>query len=87
MTQGEDQRSYLKFRAFIDCKGREATHRVGTNQSAAKVTPGKPCYTHEGSDLLLCDSCLAFWRECKDNANQATWQMALYFRDLHDPAS
>jgi hypothetical protein len=77
--------AYFRFRAFIDCTGREATHAVNPDRGASPTVAGKLCYTRENSNLLLCDACLAFWRECIENESQAMWEMAVFLRDQRGP--
>jgi hypothetical protein len=86
MPELEDHPSYKAYCAFVGCTGREATQSVDDQHQVAPAPPGRPCFSRQNSHLFLCDSCLAFWRECAQNQVQAIWEIAVYLRDLrhHD---
>lgn len=67
------------FQSFVDCTA-TATRRLGVDRHASQASSGTPCYTQEKDALLLCDSCLAFWKECVRNADQSSWFLAAYLR-------
>ena len=73
------------FHAFIECRSAVAAHRLSTEHQVSRAPHGKPCYTHENGALLLCDSCLAFWRECRENGDQTAWYLAVYLRNPSVP--
>lgn len=88
MNRADYHASYIRFRTFIECTGREATHSVGPHP-VSPAPPGIACNTRENSTLYLCDPCLTFWRECAENGDPTTWQVAVYLRDqrhLHPSA-
>lgn len=68
------------YHSFLNCHGRKATHRVEADRASA-VPPTHPCFTRDGAALLLCDSCFAFWRECRDVSDNTTWTFSLYLRN------
>jgi len=72
------------FHAFVECR-RAATRRLTTGRNITLAPVGQRCYTHEHDALLLCDSCLAFWRECVENEDQTSWLFAVYLRDPSGP--
>jgi hypothetical protein len=74
--------SYWKFHAFVSCSSAHATHRVNADFPAVRVSSKKPCYSKQDSELLLCDDCLDFWRECRQNQDHTSWEMARFLRDL-----
>lgn len=76
----DDQATYLRFRAFIECTGREAKHCVSADHVSVP-TPGTPCFTRAGANLCLCAFCFQFWRECGDRGDQTMWQIGVYLRD------
>jgi hypothetical protein len=72
---------YASFRSFVECCGQRATHRVRGDRYVGPVSADDPCYFKSDSDLMLCDRCLAFWWQCRENRELATWVTALSFRD------
>ena len=80
MNRPDYQSSYLRFRAFVQCAGRLATHSVDEYHVSPTPTD-QPCYTQNGANLALCASCLRFWRECIKHDDQTTWQLAVYLCD------
>jgi hypothetical protein len=74
--------SHSKFRAFIECSGRLATHCVSAERHAVLATADTPCYTKQDSDLLLCETCLGFWQERQKSQSQTNWELARFFRDM-----
>ena len=72
--------SYSSFRSFIECSGQQATHRIRGDQYVRPASAGSPCYSREDCNFLLCDSCLAFWWQCRENDDLPTWDTALFFR-------
>jgi hypothetical protein len=63
-----------------------ATHRINAKRRVVQGLTDAPCYTSLGSGLHLCATCVEFWRDCYENDNPATWQMACFYRDLREPA-
>jgi hypothetical protein len=49
--------------AFVHCHGRKAAHPVNLKQYVCGASDRGCCFTHLNDDLLLCDSCTAFWIE------------------------
>jgi hypothetical protein len=84
MDEPEFKLSYTSFRSFVECAGREATHCVKGDQYLRPVLADGPCYSKLDSALLLCDHCLAFWWQCRENHDLATWETALVFRNQHE---
>jgi hypothetical protein len=81
MDEPDFQVSYSSFNSFVECTGRQATHHINGDQYVGRASIGNPCYSKEGCDLLLCDHCLAFWWQCRENHDPTTWDTALFFRD------
>ena len=73
------------FHAFVECRSATSAHSLSAGHQVSQAPYGKPCYTHENGALLLCDSCLAFWRECKENGDQTAWYLAVYLRNPSVP--
>jgi hypothetical protein len=86
MVETDYQKAYQKFRAFIECT-RQATRRVTQHNHITPIATPRPCYTKEGSNLLLCDACTAFWHECRHNGDHITWEMAVFHRETHAATS
>ncbi len=63
-----------------------ATHKINAKRHIVQVLTNAPCYTSLSSSLLLCGTCIEFWRDCYKNDSHGTWQMACFFRDLREPA-
>lgn len=81
MDEPEFRVSYVSFRSFVECCGQRATHCVRGDQYVRPVSVDGPCHFKNDCDLLLCDRCMAFWWQCRENQELATWQTALSFRD------
>lgn len=72
---------YVSLRTFVECCGQRATHRVRGDQYVGPASGDVPCHFQSDSDLLLCDRCLAFWWQCRENQDLAAWETAVSFRD------
>jgi hypothetical protein len=83
MGQPDSQVSYASFRNVVECAGRLATHPICGDQYVSSVAADDPCSSKTDSNLLLCDYCLAFWWQCRENRDIATWETALFFRDQY----
>jgi hypothetical protein len=84
MDEPEFRVSYVSFRTFIECTGRPATHCVSREQYVGPVTSDGPCFSKTDSNVLLCDHCFAFWWQCRENDDMATWGVAVCFRDQYE---
>lgn len=81
MDEPDFQVSYASFRCFVECSGQQATHCITDDQYIRPTSARGLCYSKEDSNLLLCDYCLAFWWQCRENHDSITWNTALFFRD------
>jgi hypothetical protein len=66
--------------AFVHCRGRTATHRVNLRQYVSGAPSLGCCFTHLDGDLLLCDSCTAFWLEHQGARDLTTLERAVELR-------
>ena len=65
----------------MECSGQQARHCVCGDQYVKISSSHNTCFTQQGSFLLLCDECLTFWWECRENRDQMTWGTAMFFRE------
>jgi hypothetical protein len=65
---------------FVGCHGRKAAHRVNRKQYVSGAPNGSRCFTHLKGDILLCDSCTAFWLERQGARDLATLERAVRLR-------
>lgn len=68
--------------AFVCCNGRTATHRVNLNCYISGAPSGNACFTSLDGDLLLCDSCTAFWVNRQGARDIATLERAVELRSV-----
>jgi hypothetical protein len=80
MDEPEFRVSYVSFRNFVECCGQAASHRVRGDQYLGTISKDGPCCFESDSGLLLCDRCLEFWWQCRENQELAIWETALSFR-------
>lgn len=81
MDEPEFRVLYISFRGFVECCGQRATHCIRGDQYLGPALGNDPCYFKSDSNVMLCDRCLAFWWQCRENQDLAAWQTALSFRD------
>lgn len=66
--------------AFVRCHGRRATHRVNLKEYVSGAPDRDYCFTPLDGDLLLCDSCTAFWLEHQGARDLTTLEKAIGLR-------
>jgi hypothetical protein len=81
MDEPEFRVWYVSFRGFVECCGQRATHCVRSDQYVGPAIANDPCYSRSESNLLLCDRCLAFWWQCRENREVGAWETARLFRE------
>ncbi|HTZ46102.1 MAG TPA: hypothetical protein VMH20_00815 [Verrucomicrobiae bacterium] len=65
---------------FVSCHGRKAAHRVNLQKYVSGAPNGNDCFTKLADDLLLCDSCTAFWLQRQGARDIATLEKVVKLR-------